>query len=83
MYLVVVDAHSKWLEVIMMSSTTAGKTITELRKLFASYDLPEQVVSDNGTQFTSSEFDIFMKCNGIKFLQLHYPKSNGEAERAV
>ena len=35
MFLVVVDAHSKWVEVIMMSSTTSEWTITKLRKLFA------------------------------------------------
>ena len=85
MFLLMVDAHSKWLEVIMMTSTTAEKTITELRKVFASYGLPEQLISDNGPQFTSSEFDVFMKCNGIKHILTapYHPKSNGEAERAV
>ena len=51
MFMVVVDAHSKWLEVIPMSSTTTEKTIAVLRNLFASYGLPEQLVSDNGPQF--------------------------------
>ena len=85
MYLLVVNAHSKWIEVIMMTSTSAEKTITELRKLFASYGLPEQLVTDNGPQFTSGEFDMFMKYNGIKhmFTAPYHPKSNGEAERAV
>ena len=35
MFFIVVDAHSKWLEVIPMHTTTTAKTITELRKLFA------------------------------------------------
>ena len=85
MYLLMVDAHSKWLEVIMMTSTTAEKTITELRKVFTSYGLPEQLVTDNGPQFTSSDFDVFIKCNGIKHILTapYHPKSNGEAERAV
>ena len=85
MYLLVVNAHSKWIEVVMMTSTTTEKTITELRKLFASFGLLEQVVSDNGSQFTSSEFDMFMKFNGIKHILTapYHPKSNGEAERAV
>ena len=61
MYLLVVDAHSKWIEVVMMTSTTIEKTITELCKLFASFGLPEQVISDNSSQFTSSEFNTFMK----------------------
>ena len=37
-YLLVVDAHSKWPEIIEMSSTTTYKTIAELRKMFALTD---------------------------------------------
>ena len=47
-FLIVVDAYSKWLEVIPMSSTMAERTITELRKLFSTHGLPTQVVTDNG-----------------------------------
>ena len=48
MFLVVVDAHSKWPEVIPLSSTTTSKTIEVLRDLFARFGIPEQIVSDNG-----------------------------------
>lgn len=51
--MIVVDAHSKWLEVIPMKSTTTEKTLEVLHNLFAAYGLPEQLVSDNGPQFTS------------------------------
>ena len=44
MFLIVVDAHSKWPEVIQMSSTTSSKTIEVLRMLFARYGLPEQAL---------------------------------------
>ena len=63
MFLVVVDAHSKWPEVIQMHSTTSSKTIEALRNLFVKYGLPEQLVSDNGPQFTSEEFAEFMNIN--------------------
>ena len=48
-----------------MTSITAGHTINELRLIFAQHGLPEEVVSDNGPQFVSSEFAEFMTKNGI------------------
>ena len=84
-FLVVVDAHSKWPEVFEMSSTTALKTIATLRHLFAAYGLLEQLVSNNGPQFTSEEFQIFVKQNGVKHIRCapYHPSSNGAAERFV
>ena len=61
MFMVVVDAHAKWPEVIPMSSTTSSNTIDELRRLFAAYGLPRRLVSDNGPQFTSDEFATFCR----------------------
>ena len=41
-------------------------------------------MSDNGPQFTSEEFQMFLKTNGIKHLTSPYnPASNGLAERCV
>ena len=66
MFLVVVDSHSKWLEVEIMPSVTSESTIEKLRNMSARYGVPMQLVSDNGPQFTSREFADFMKQNGIK-----------------
>ena len=84
-FLVAVDAHSKWPEVEVMTSTTASKTIEVLRRMFASYGLPEQIVSDNGPQFISEEFAAFMRANRIKHIcsAPYHPASNGLAERFV
>ena len=85
MFMVVMDAHSKWPEVIEMQKITSGTTIQELRKLFASYGLPRQVVTDNGPQFKSNEFSVFMKSNCVKHTKCspYHPSSNGAAERLV
>ncbi|CAB4004480.1 LOW QUALITY PROTEIN: uncharacterized protein K02A2.6-like [Paramuricea clavata] len=85
MFLVVVDAYSKWLEVHQMTSTTSTATIEKLREIFATHGLPTTVVSDNGTNFTSNEFEEFMKRNGIKHIKVspYHPASNGQAEHAV
>ena len=56
MFFLVIDAYSKWLEILLMPTTTLNKTIETLKSLFARYGLLEQIVSDNGPQFTSDEF---------------------------
>ena len=80
-----VDSHSKWIDVKHMSSTTADRTIDELRLIFAEHGLPEEVVSDNGPQFTSQEFKQFLAKNGIKqtLVPPYHPASNGAVERCV
>ena len=50
MWLLVVDAYSKWPEVVMMESTTAETTIKYIQKIFSAHELPLQIISDNGPQ---------------------------------
>ena len=82
-YLVIVEAHSKWPEVYdMRSNTTSQNTITLLRHVFATFELPLQLVSDNGPQFTSAEFAEFLQGNRVKHIRCapYHPSSNGLAE---
>ncbi len=74
-----------WSEVFSMTSTTASQTVTVQRELFARTGVPEQLVSDNGPQFISAEFQIFLKNNRIKHVTSapYHPASNGLAERYV
>lgn len=85
MFLVIMDAHSKWMEVYPLHSSTAAVTIECLRNCFSRYGLPEMVVSDNGTCFTSRDFQDFMVRNGIQHVTTApwHPASNGLAERGV
>ena len=85
MFLVVVDAHTKWIEVHKTSSSSAASTISLLRKTFATLGLPEVIVSDNASNFTSEEFAEFLKRNGVRHIKTppYHPASNGLAERAV
>ena len=83
--IIVDDTHSKWLEIIELKSTTANKTIEKLHKLFASYGLLEQMVTDNGPQFISEELVIFVKANGVKHIKSfpYHLATNGAVERLV
>ena len=85
-YLIMVDAHSKWPEVIgPMKTTTAHSTISAMRNIFARYGLPTQVVSDNGPPFQPAEYKEFLRKNGIQRILVspYHPYSNGLAERFV
>ena len=81
MILVLVDAHSKWIEAFVTASGTSAVVIEELRSAFARFGLPELIVSDNGPCFTSEEFELFVRRNGIKHVTSApcHPVSNGLA----
>lgn len=85
MFPVVIDAFSKCLEVSPLSAATSTVTIQHLCSIFATHGLPRSLVTDNGPQFTSAEFEAFMKNNGIRHIKSspYHPVSNGLAERAV
>ena len=65
MFLLLVDAHTKWMDIHTVSSATSQSTIEKMRKTFATLGLPEMLVTDNGSVFTSSEFTDFVQRNGI------------------
>ena len=84
-FLILIDSHSKWLEVCPMSVTTATATIQQLIMIFSRFGLPETLVSDNGPQFSSEEFRSFCQLNGIHHILVipYHPASNGMVECAV
>ena len=74
MFLVIIDAHSKWMEVIPMKTATPFTTIEELRWVLAKFGISEFIVSDNGPQFIATKFEQFCQKNGIRhnlFILLH------------
>ena len=85
MFLIIADAHTKWLDIHVTSSATALITIEKLRRTFSTMGFPETVVTDNGSTFTSQEFAEFMRANDIAHVRTspYHPSSNGLAERSV
>ena len=82
MFLIVIDAHSKWIEAFCTPNATSSAVINELKPLFAQFGIPETI---DGTCFMSVEFEDFLASNGVRHLTSapYHPASNGLAERAV
>jgi transposase InsO family protein len=85
MWIIIVDSYTKFPEVYPLTSTTTDKTITILNSVFARFGFPRELVSDNGPQFTSSDFKEFCKSRSIQHILTppYHPMSNGLAERFV
>lgn len=85
MFLILIDAHSKWVDVHIMNTITSDATIEKLQGSFAIHGLPDTLVTDNGPSFKSECFAQFTAANGITHLTSapFHPASNGLAERTV
>jgi hypothetical protein len=84
-YLLLVDYFSKFFEVSMLQDTKSLTVIKCLRQNFARYGMPEKLVSDNGPEYSSYEFQAFARDFGFKHITSspRNPQSNGLAERTV
>lgn len=85
MFLILIDAYSKWPEVHIMTDITATSTIEKCKQIFATFGLPQVIVTDNGRTFISHDFQQFLKLNSVrhKLTSPYNPATNGQAERFV
>ena len=84
-YLTVVDYYSDFVEVSELEDTTSRAVIQVLKEQFSRHGIPDTVVSDNGSQYSSQEFHEFSLSWEFNHVTSspHYPKSNGKAESSV
>ncbi|KAG1683135.1 hypothetical protein GQR58_010144 [Nymphon striatum] len=84
-FLVLVDAGSKWIEAEFLRSTTSEATLRTLFSWFTRFGYPKTIHTDGGPQFTSSTFREKLHYWGVQHTisPPYHPESNGLAERAV
>jgi hypothetical protein len=84
-FLVISDYYSKFFEIAKLPNTKSSTVISHLGPHFGRYGIPDEIVSDNGPQFASSEFQTYTTRNNIRHTTSSpiYPQSNGLAERTV
>ena len=85
LYLLVIDANSKFPEIMKVNSTNSETTIQKLQDIFARFGLPKYIHSDNAQSFKSERFTIWCKKLGVKqiFSTPFNPRGNGQVERLV
>ena len=84
-YLITVCYKSNFWELDRLNDTKSSTVVKKLKAHLARYGIPKQLVSDNGPQFVSNEFEKFMKSWGIEHTTTspHHSKANGKVESAV
>jgi transposase InsO family protein len=82
--LVAVDKFSKWIEAVPITNQEATTAVKFFESITCRYGVPNNIITDNDTNFTSGEFKEFAKELGIKikYASLAHPKSNGQVEKA-
>jgi transposase InsO family protein len=82
--LVTVDKFSKWIEVVPVTNQEATTAVKFFESIVYRYGVPNSIITNNGTNFTSGEFQEFAKELGIKikYASVAHPKSNGQVEKA-
>lgn len=85
MYLIVSDYYSRFIEILHLPKITTAQVINRLQATFARFGIPEQIMSDNGPQFTSEAWTLFKEKYDFEHVTSspHNPQANGHAERAV
>lgn len=85
-FLIVVDTYSKFPEVVPISCLTSVTVIDKLKEMFARHGKPVVFCSDSGPQFSSADFNNFLKSWEISHHRMStptYSQSNGFIERHV
>ena len=83
-YLVIVDRYSNWITIEKSDNGSHG-LIKTLRHIFATYGIPDELSSDGGPEFTSSDTQEFLRNWGVhhRLSSVAYPHSNCRAEIGV
>jgi transposase InsO family protein len=79
-----VDKLTKRIKVKPAASITATKAVEFMKEIMYMFDVPNNTITDNGTQFTMREFKDFCADSDIEInhASVSHPQSNGQVKRS-
>jgi IS30 family transposase len=82
--LVAMDKFSKWIEVHPICSLRSKKVVLFFTDIVHRFGVPNSIITDNGTQFTSKKFLEFYDSYHIRvdWSAVAHPQTNGQVEHA-
>jgi len=83
-FFVLIDKFSKWIEYMPLVKATSEKAVEFLNQIIHRYGVPNNIITDLGTQFTGTTFWDFCDDRGIvvKYVSVAHPQANGQVKRA-
>ena len=82
----VIHYFLQWVELALLNrGSTTNEILPHLKSMFATFGIPEEVMSNGGLQFSSFAFQNFAEHYGFchTLSSPRYAQSSGKAERAV
>jgi transposase InsO family protein len=82
--LVAIDNFTKWIEYKPIASLTSAKAVEFIQDIIFRFGIPNSIITDLGSNFTSSKFFNFYEQRSIqiKYASVAHPRVNGQVERA-
>jgi transposase InsO family protein len=82
--LVAIDKFSKWIEVRPLTSIGSEQAVAFFTNIIHRFEVPNSIITNNGTQFTGKKFLDFCKDHHIRvdWAAVAHPMTNGQVERA-
>jgi hypothetical protein len=64
--LVIVDKFTKWIEAALVTTPDLTVAVNFIKLIVFHFGVPHNIITDNGTNFTSKEFKDYCEIMGIK-----------------
>src|SRR3954451_21073952 len=82
--LVAVDKFTKWTEAMPVTNQKGKTAVKFFESIVYRFGVPHSIITDNGSNFISKEFQDFCEGLGIiiTYASVAHPQTNGQVEKA-